>query len=89
MASFDEGFAARHAGAFAAMTEAFGLDYFGIDCAEAPDGRLLVFEADVAMIVHDMDPPDLYPYKGPAMRRLFDGFLQGLDELRPAARSAA
>jgi hypothetical protein len=71
MATFDEGFAARHAKAFQALVEAFGLDYFGIDCAETRDGRLVVFEADVAMIVHAMDPADLYPYKKPAMAKLF------------------
>ncbi|HEY3797853.1 MAG TPA: hypothetical protein VGL58_05825 [Caulobacteraceae bacterium] len=74
MASFDEGFAARHAGAFRAIAEAFDLDYLAIDCAEDRQGRLLLFEADTAMIVHDMDPPDLYPYKGPAMQRLFAAF---------------
>ncbi|MGH7192503.1 MAG: ATP-grasp domain-containing protein, partial [Candidatus Saccharimonadales bacterium] len=58
----------------AAIAERIGIDYFAIDCGEAPDGRLLVFEADVAMIVHAMDPPALFPYKGPAMRRLFDAF---------------
>jgi hypothetical protein len=73
-ASFDEGFARRHAGAFAALAGAFGLDYFAIDCAEDREGRLLLFEADTAMIVHDMDPPDLYPYKAPAMRQLFEAF---------------
>jgi hypothetical protein len=26
------------------------------------------------MIAHDMDPPDLYPYKGPQMRKLFKAF---------------
>ncbi|MEJ1978546.1 MAG: hypothetical protein WDN49_22960 [Acetobacteraceae bacterium] len=40
-----------------------GLDYFSIDCSEDRDGRLLVFEADVAAIIHSMDPPDLYPYR--------------------------
>ncbi len=75
MAGFDDGFARRHAQAFAALHRSVGLDYFGIDCAEAPDGRLLVFEVDTAMIVHDMDDADLFPYKQPAMRRLFDGFL--------------
>jgi hypothetical protein len=74
MASFDDGFAARHAGAFAALNQAFGLDYFALDCAEERDGRLLVFEADTAMIVHDMDPPGLYPYKAPAMAKLFSAF---------------
>ena len=30
-----------------------GLDYFGLDCAVLPDGRLLVFEVETGMIVHD------------------------------------
>lgn len=70
MEGFDTGFAHRHAAAFAALAERVGLDYFGLDCAEAPDGRLLVFEVDVALIVHDMDDPAVFPYKRPAMRRL-------------------
>ena len=86
MATFDEGFASRHAAAFRALCETYPLDYFGIDCAETADGRLLVFEADVAMIVHAMDPEDLYPYKKPAMARLFDAFVGCLYE---AAESSA
>ncbi len=74
MAGFDTGFAARHAQAFAALSEWMGLDYFQIDCAETPDGRLLVFEADVAAIIHLMDSPDLFPYKPAQMRRVFDAF---------------
>jgi hypothetical protein len=74
MATFDQGFAARHADAFAAIHAVFGLDYLAVDCAEDHQGRLLVFEADTAMIVHDMDPPDLYPYKAPAMHKLFAAF---------------
>jgi hypothetical protein len=89
MASFDEGFAKRHAEAFAALTETFGLDYFGIDCAETLDGRLVVFEADVAMIVHAMDSAELYPYKKPAMAKLFTGFVEGLSTLAARQRLAA
>jgi hypothetical protein len=74
MASFEGGFARRHAEAFAAIHAAFGLDYMAIDCAEDRQGRLLVFEADTAMIVHDMDPLDLYPYKAAAMRKLMAVF---------------
>ncbi|WP_372786337.1 RimK family alpha-L-glutamate ligase [Phenylobacterium sp.] len=74
MADFDTDFAARHAVAFEALHRRLGLDYFGIDCAEAPDGRLLVFEVDVAMIVHDLDPEAVFPYKKPAMHRLFAAF---------------
>jgi hypothetical protein len=83
MATFDEGFAARHAPALEALAEAFGLDYFGIDCAETPDGQLVVFEADVAMIVHAMDSAEVYPYKKPAMAKLFAAFVAAMS---PAAR---
>ena len=38
MATFDDDFAARHAAAFEAQYRHMGLDYFGIDCAELPDG---------------------------------------------------
>jgi hypothetical protein len=74
MATFDIYFARRHAEAFRQLGERIGLDYFAIDCAEDQDSRLLIFEADTAMIIHDMDPPDLYPYKGPAMAELFAAF---------------
>ena len=74
MAAFEADFAARHAGAFAQLHERLGLDYFGIDCAETPDGRLLLFEADVAMIVHAMDPEDPFAYKKAPMHKLFGAF---------------
>lgn len=78
MADFETGFARRHARALQAMTERLGLDYYGLDCAEMPDGRLLVFELDVAMIVHDMDSESLFPYKKPMMRKLFAAFVAAL-----------
>jgi hypothetical protein len=74
METFDQGFAGRHADAFAALSRLVGLDYFAIDCAEMPDGRLLIFEIDVAMIVHAMDSASLFPYKKPAMNKLFEAF---------------
>jgi len=74
MARFDEGFARRHADALQAINRAIGLDYLGIDCAEMPDGRLLVFEVDHAMVVHAMDPVDVYPYKPATMQRIFRAF---------------
>jgi hypothetical protein len=83
METFDQDFAVRHRAAFAGLSARIGLDYFAIDCAETKDGRLLLFEADVAMIVHDMDPPDLFPYKKPQMGKVFDAF-QAM--LRTAAR---
>ncbi len=71
---FEIEFAARHSGALAALAGKVKLDYFGIDCAETEDGRLVVFEADNALIVHDMDPPDVFPYKGAPMGRAFRAF---------------
>lgn len=71
---FEIEFAARHARALAALADKVKLDYFGIDCAETQDGRLVVFEADNALIVHDMDPPDVFPYKGAPMGRAFRAF---------------
>lgn len=78
MENFDTDFAARHKDSFAALHRHIGLDYFGIDCAELADGRLLVFELDVAMVVHNMDDPVVYPYKQVAMRKLFDGFVDAV-----------
>ena len=85
MESFDTDFARRHADAFDALNRRIGLDYFGIDCAELPDGRLLVFEADIAMVVHDMDDVQTFPYKKVAMRKLFDAFM---DMVRSKAGTA-
>lgn len=80
MASFDEDFAIRHANAFAELARCFGLDYFAIDCAELPDGRLLVFEVDVGMYVHCMDSAELFPYKEQVMKKLFRAFEAALEQ---------
>jgi hypothetical protein len=74
MESFETGFGRLHAEAFAAIAERLELDWVVVDCGETADGRLLFFEADVAAIVHDMDPPTLYPYKQTSMARVYDAF---------------
>ena len=79
METFDQDFARRHRAAFASLHERIGLDYFGIDCAELPDGRLLLFEAETAMVVHAMDSPVLYPYKQGQMARVFAAFRAMID----------
>lgn len=76
MANFAEGFGARHQGAFAAIARTTGLDYFQLDCSEAADGSLLIFEIGTAMIVHSMDPPEIFPYKAQAMQAIFSAFAQ-------------
>ena len=78
MANFDEDFARRHATAFRAIKERIGLDYLGIDCGETPDGCLLIFEVDSNMIVHAIDPVDVFPYKQPQMRKVFAAFREML-----------
>ena len=74
MAHFDEGFARRHAHALKAIHERLHLDYVILDCAETPEGQLLLFEADSAAMVHANDPVDLFPYKQPQMQKVFDAF---------------
>jgi len=73
MADF-EAFAERHRAALRAIYERTGLDYVCIDCAETPDGQLLIFEIDHAMVVHAMDPEDMFPYKQVHMRKVRDAF---------------
>jgi hypothetical protein len=80
MQTFDTDFAVRHADALAALYRAFPLDYFGIDCIGLDDGRLLVFEVDNIMIVHDMDDADVFAYKKPVMHKLFAAFQSMLAE---------
>ena len=74
MAGFDEEFAVRHGAALRQIASRLALDYFLIDCGEAPDGRLLIFEADNAMVIHDMDDATIYPYKVPQMKKIFSAF---------------
>jgi hypothetical protein len=74
VSDFDEDFGRRHASALRAVADRVGLDYFAIDCAETPDGKLLLLEVGVAMIVHSMDPPQLFPYKAAQMCKVRDAF---------------
>jgi hypothetical protein len=85
METFNQDFAQRHRTAFANLHERIGLDYFIIDCGELPDGRLLLFEADIAMVIHALDSPTLYPYKQGQMAKIFAAFRTMIDRasLRP------
>lgn len=85
MAHFDQQFAARHATALQAIDQRMGLPYIGIDCAETRSGELLIFEVDNAMVVHAMDPVEMYPYKKPAMQKVFSAFRQLLEHARQPA----
>lgn len=76
MARFNEDFCKRHAAAFAELAKRVDLEYFGIDCAENRDGQLVMFEADNALIVHDMDSHEVFPYKKPQMQKVFSAFAE-------------
>jgi glutathione synthase/RimK-type ligase-like ATP-grasp enzyme len=74
MRDFETDFAQRHRVGLRSVYERFGLDYLVMDCAETRDGALFVFEVDAGAVVHSMDPPDMFPYKVPAMQKVFDAF---------------
>jgi glutathione synthase/RimK-type ligase-like ATP-grasp enzyme len=87
MRDFDAAFAVRHGAALDEMIARIGLDYVIIDCAETISGDLLVFEADNTAIVHNMDPPSVYPYKPAQMQKIFQAVQTML--YRKAGRRAA
>ena len=74
METFDHAFKVRHQRALQAMIDRIGLDYFTIDCAENRSGELLIFEADNTAVDHNMDSPDVFPYKPRQMRTIFEAF---------------
>jgi glutathione synthase/RimK-type ligase-like ATP-grasp enzyme len=63
VADISQVFPERAMRALRAIAERVGLDYFGMDCGLMPDGRLVVFEIETGMIVHDWDSAEVYPYK--------------------------
>lgn len=79
MRTFDIGFGRRHQTPLADVAKRVGLDYFIIDCAETREGLLLIFEADNTAVVHNMDPPSVFPYKPPQMHKIFEAFVAMLE----------
>ena len=55
------------------------LDYAGIDFSIMPDGRILVFEANPAMLVHPENSPGPLAHKNIHVRRILDAFEAMLD----------
>jgi hypothetical protein len=72
-------FSGRLAGALAEVAAAIPLTYFGIDCGITPDGRLLLFEADAAMLVHGTDDPETFGYKREAFARVQTALSAAID----------
>ena len=70
-------FSAPHQDALRAIAKATGLDYGGIDCGIDRDGRIVVFEANASMLVHDEKDAD-FGYKNQYIARIkvaFDAML--------------
>jgi tetratricopeptide (TPR) repeat protein len=69
------------------IAQAVLLDYFGIDATVLPDGRLFVFEADAAMLVHDEDARDVFAYKRPYVARIREALHAAIaNRTRPKTR---
>lgn len=56
--------------ALEAIVATMGLDYAGIDFGLAPDGTILVFEANATMAVYDPDPDPIWAYRRTASERV-------------------
>ena len=74
MQEFEVDFGVTHRAALLEIDRRIGLEYYSIDCAETPDGRLLVFEVDSGAVVHSMDSIELFPYKALQMQLVFEAF---------------
>jgi len=61
-------FNASHYRTLHAIRKCIGLDFFGIDCALDRDGKLLVFEVNASMLVHEHN--EAFPYKDPYVRAI-------------------
>ena len=63
----------EHYNALKAIAKAIGLDYCGIDCALDPEGRIVVFEANATMRVHD-EKVATFIYKNPYIAKIKEAF---------------
>jgi glutathione synthase/RimK-type ligase-like ATP-grasp enzyme len=67
------------------MARATGLDYGGIDCGLDRDGRIVVFEANASMLVHDEKLED-FAYKNPYIAKIKTAFDAMVSRRRSAFR---
>jgi hypothetical protein len=54
------------------IQRALGLDYGGVDFALAPDGSLLLFEANATMVVAPPRPEAMWDYRRAPVQRILD-----------------
>jgi hypothetical protein len=58
--------------ALAAIGATLGLDYAGVDFGLAPDGRLLLFEANPGMVIQPPGPEPIWDYRRAPIARALD-----------------
>jgi hypothetical protein len=75
----------RAMGALARICATLGLDYAGIDFALAPDGAVMLFEANATMIVFPPDPDPIWDYRRAAIEAVVTAATRMV--LRRAGRS--
>jgi tetratricopeptide (TPR) repeat protein len=81
MRTEEESFLAEMSGVFnpanqdalRAIGRATGLDYGGVDCGLDRDGRIVVFEANASMLVHD-EKNETFAYKNPYIAKVKNAF---------------
>ena len=66
-------FSKEHFSAMKEIAKAIGLDYCGIDCGLDQDGKIVVFEANATMRVHDEKVPT-FTYKNPYIAKIKEAF---------------
>ncbi len=76
----ERSFSAAHMQTLAAIRDAVGLDYCGIDCSFDQEGNIVVFEANATMLVHD-EKNEPFRYKNPYIARIKDAFDSALAKL--------
>ena len=74
MRSFDQAFAARHRLRACRHDRTHRSGLFHGRLRRKPGGELLIFEADNTAVVHNINSPELFPYKAPQMRKVFEAF---------------
>jgi tetratricopeptide (TPR) repeat protein len=71
LADMPETIGPRAMAALAAIAAELGLDYAGVDFAVAPDGRLVLFEANAGMVISPPGPEAIWDYRrAPTQRAL-------------------
>ena len=75
----------RAMAALAGIQATLGLDYAGVDFGLAPDGSLLLFEANATMVINPPEPQPMWDYRRPAVDAALGAARRMLTRLASAA----